>query len=263
MITLFGHGYIGQKIAEELSKQNITYQWLTHKNFPRAKTGVIINAAGYTGMPNVDTCEIKRQETMDGNVRFPLRLEFANPDSRIIHITSGCVYTGYKDGGWTEDDTPNFDFNNGSFYSGSKALFQNLMIPSLVEKSYLLRIRLPFGDTHNPKNYLTKLTNYEKLVDFENSISYINDVAKTAVYFSQELPETGIYNVCNTGTITTKQVADMMGLQKEWFTEEEFEAAVKAPRSNCNLSSEKLDKVIKLQSAESALEEAIWKLKND
>lgn len=260
MITLFGHGYIGTKIAEELSKRNVAYQWLSHKNFPRVKTGVIINAAGYTGMPNVDTCEIKKQETIEGNVNFPMRLEFANPHSRIIHITSGCVYTGYKEGGWTEYDRPNFDFSNGSFYSGSKALFQSLMIPTLVEKSYLLRIRLPFGDVDNSKNYLTKLKNYDKLVDFENSISYINDVATTAVYFAKELPEPGIYNVCNPGTVTTKQVADMMGLNKEWFTEEEFNAAVKAPRSNCNLSSVKLDEVIKLQTAESALEQAIWNL---
>jgi dTDP-4-dehydrorhamnose reductase len=261
VITLFGHGYIGQHIAAELDKQNIKYQWLSHKSFPVAKTGVIINAAGYTGVPNVDTCEIKKQETIDGNVMFPLRLEFANPYSRIIHITSGCVYTGYKEGGWTEYDRPNFDFNNGSFYSGSKALFQSLMIPELVEKSYLLRIRLPFGDQHTPKNYLTKLSKYDKLVDFENSVSYVNDVAKTAVFFSKNLPEPGIYNVCNPGTITTKQVADMMGLKKEWYTEEEFNAAVKAPRSNCNMSSEKLNSIFPIQDAVVALEQAIGKLK--
>ena len=109
---------------------------------------------------------------------------------------------------------------------------------------------------------MTKLTKYDKLVDFENSISYVNDVAATAVYFARYLPKPGIYNVCNPGTITTKQVADMMGLQKEWYTEEEFNQAVVAPRSNCNMSSDKLNRVFPIQSAESALKQAIGRLNN-
>jgi UDP-glucose 4,6-dehydratase len=261
MITLIGHGYIGQNIANELDNQNIKYQWLSHNNYLDAKSDVIINAAGYTGLPNVDTCEIKKQETIDGNVVFPLKLEYANPDSRIIHITSGCVYTGYKDGGWTEDDPPNFDFNNGSFYSGSKSLFQELMNPFL-EKSYLFRIRLPFGDYNTPKNYLTKLSKYDKLIDFENSVSYVNDVAAAAVFFAVTLPTPGIYNVCNPDTITTKQVANMMGLKKQWYTEQEFNDAVQAPRSNCNMSSTKLNSIFPIQNATTALKLAIGKLKN-
>lgn len=261
MITLIGHGYVGQHIAKELDKQNVKYEWLNHKKYLEAKGGVIINAAGYTGVPNVDTCEIKKQETIQGNVIFPMSLEAANPYSRIIHITSGCVYTGYKKGGWTEFDKPNFNFNNGSFYSGSKALFQDLMQP-YMDKSYLLRIRLPFGDQPSPKNYLTKLSQYSKLVDFENSVSYVNEVAQTAVYFARNLPSPGIYNVCNPGTITTKQVAEMLGLKKEWYTEEEFTQAVKAPRSNCNMSGLRLSEIYRLNDAVVALEQAIHRLKN-
>lgn len=260
MITLIGHGYVGKHIKKELENQKIHHEWITHDQPVPAGTTAIINAAGYTGSPNVDACEQHKQETINGNVVFPLQLEAANPFTPIVHITSGCVYTGYKDGGWTEDDAPNFDFNNGSFYSGSKALFQELMKPYL-DKSYLLRIRMPFGDEHEPKNIFTKLSNYQKLIDFENSFSYVVDVARVAVYFALNKPAGGIYNVCNPGSATTKQVADKLELDKEWFTKEEFKAATVAPRSNCVMNVEKLFSVFPIQHINDALDTAISRLR--
>jgi dTDP-4-dehydrorhamnose reductase len=259
MITLVGHGYVGQHIAKELRAQKIIFEWLSHNTKISSATKAIINAAGYTGTPNVDACELYKQSCIEGNVVFPMRLERDYPHTPIVHITSGCVYTGYKEGGWTEDDVPNFNFTNGSFYSASKALFQQLMQDN--RKSYLLRIRLPFGDEDHSKNFLTKLKTYKKLVDFENSISYVNDVAAAAVHFARHLPNPGIYNLCNPDTVTTKQVADMLGLQKQWFTEEEFNSAVTAPRSNCNMSTQKLQSVFPIQSSVSALNKAISKMK--
>jgi len=255
MIALIGHGYIGQHIAKELKAQGIVFDWFNHKSRIPSSALTIINAAGYTGSPNVDACEHNKQACIEGNVVFPMRLERDYPYTPIVHITSGCVYTGYTDGGWTEDDAPNFNFRNGSFYSASKALFQQLLNPNT--KSYLLRIRLPFGDEDHPKNYLTKLKTYQKLIDFENSISYVNDVAATAIHFARHLPKPGTYNVCNPGVVSTRQVADMMGLQKEWFTKEEFEAAVIAPRSNCNMSTAKLQNIFPIQSSTEALRKAI------
>lgn len=268
MITLIGHGYVGQHIHKELVSQGLNYEWISHKEFLSrhhygclSDSTAIINAAGYTGSPNVDACEEHKQECIDGNVIWPLQLEQLNPDVPIVHVSSGCVYTGYKKGGWTEEDPPNFDFNNGSFYSGSKALAQTLLKP-YMNKSYLLRIRLPFGDEPHPKNFLTKLVNYQKLIDFENALSYINDVAYAAVFFATNLPEPGIYNVGNPGTKTTRQCSDALGLDKEWFTEEEFIAATNAPRSNCNMNVEKLNKVLPVQHIDDALANAVRNLKN-
>lgn len=258
MITLIGHGYIGEHCDVELAEQKLAYHWITHKDPVPAGTSVIINAAGFTGSPNVDACETLRQETINGNVIFPLELEHQHRAIPIVHISSGCVYTGYKDGGWTEEDPPNFDFNNGSFYSGSKALAQELLTPFL-DKSYLLRIRMPFGLHRHPKNFLTKLEKYEKLIDFENSLSYTIDVAQVAVHFAVHRPKPGIYNVCNPGSSTTRQIANQMGLNKSWFTEDEFKQATQAPRSNCVLNTDKLQKVFPLQPIDSVLESVISK----
>ena len=260
MITLIGHGYVGRHIAQELNKQGVNYNWITHTD-PVPTSTTIINAAGYTGSPNVDACEDKSEETIEGNVTWPLMLEGMNPDTPIVHISSGCVYTGYTEGGWSELDPPNFGFGVGSVYSGSKEMFQSLVTPYL-SKSYLLRIRMPFGDTHDPRNLLTKFMNYPKLIDTHNSLSCIMDVARVAVYFAVRKPEPGIYNVCNPGSITTRDIADRMGLDKQWFTQQEFAAVTKAPRSNCTLNVDKLQRVYPIQSLDKALDFCIPRFKS-
>lgn len=260
MITLLGHGYIGQAICQELQQQGISYMWRSHKDDIAKETTVIINAAGYTGSPNVDACEQHKQETINGNVIFPVKLECDNTYIPIVHISSGCVYTGYKDGGWTEEDSPNFDFNTGSFYSGSKALGQEMLMP-YMNKSYLLRIRMPFGDQEHPKNFLTKMKRYDKLISYDNSLSYVPDVAAVAVHFATKLPKPGIYNVCNPGYSNARKIIEMMDIEKSWFTEEEFSKATVAPRSNCILNTDKLNSVFPIQSAEKALIQAIEKMK--
>lgn len=259
MITLIGHGYVGEHIAEELKRQNLTYAWIKHTDPVPIETSVIINAAGYTGSPNVDACETHKQETINGNVIFPLRLEEAHLNIPIVHISSGCVYTGYEKE-FTELDPPNFDFGNGSFYSGSKALEQEVLKPYL-SLSYLLRIRMPFGDQEHPKNFLTKMKKYNKLISFDNSLSYMPDVAAVAVHFATHLPEPGIYNVSNPGSSNAREIVSMMGIEKEFFTEEEFNQAVVAPRSNCVLNVDKLQAVFPIRPVKEALQQAIGNLK--
>ena len=221
----------------------------------------IINAAGYTGVPNVDACEVHKQDCIQGNVVFPMLLERNYPYTPIIHITSGCVYTGYKDGGWTEEDPPNFTFNNASFYSATKALNQETLKTYLRNKSYLLRIRMPFGPDNDDKNLLTKLSKYDKLVNFENSVSNVEEVAECAVWFAETRPRPGIYNAVNPGGIKTHQIAQMMGLVKSYYTEEEFKQAVIAPRSNCVLNTDKMQEVFKFRNATESLIDAIEKRK--
>lgn len=259
MITLIGHGYIGKAISKELHKQKILHSWIRHTDQIPYGTSAIINAAGFTGVPNVDQCEISKQETINGNVIFPVNLELNNKFIPIIHISSGCIYTGYKDGGWTEEDPPNFNFNNGSFYSGSKALGQEMLMP-FMHKSFLLRIRMPFGNEKDPKNLLTKLEKYDKLIDYENSLTFVEDVAKIATYFATDMNiEPGIYNVCNPGSLTTKQIANYLGLNKEWFTEQEFKNNTVAPRSNCVLNTDKLSKVFNIRDIHTVMEEVVKK----
>lgn len=249
MVTLLGHGYIGAAVAKELDKQSIPYSWQSHDNW-QPTGAAIINAAGYTGVPNVDACEVNKDECIRGNILHPLNVNMRAEGLPVVHVSSGCIYTGYEKE-WTEDDVPNFNFSNGSFYSGCKAMAEGLLRG--LPKTTILRVRMPLGVEKHPKNLITKLSQYESLIDQRQSVSFVDDVAKAAVFFSQNAAY-GVYNVVN-GALTIRQIADAMGWEKRWFTRDEFRGAVVAPRSECVLSSAKINSVFPLRSAEEVLEE--------
>jgi len=254
-LTLIGHGYIGTAIAKRLDSQGIGFVWYHHDEPWVACGGAIINAAGFTGSPNVDACEKRKADCLRGNVLWPLEVQRRSCGLPVIHISSGCVYNGYEKE-WAEEDPPNFDFTNGSFYSGSKALAQEALM-QYMNRSYMLRIRMPFDEKPHAKNYLTKLATYPKLIDVRNSLSRLSDVVDVALHFAFTKPKPGIYNVCNPGSTTTRDIATEMGLTKKWFTQEEFKKTVKAPRSNCVLDMRKLQKVFPIAPVSLALGETI------
>lgn len=252
MITLIGHGYIGTHIAKTLTN----FEWISHKETPNRNTSFIINATGFIGFPNADQCEVEKNTCIDANVVFPLKLERENKVP-IIHITSGCVYSGYPDGGYSEDDKPNFGFEEGSFYGGCKSLMQTLIEPYL-EKSYVFRIRLPFDDTTHFRNLLNKYERFEKLIDVENSITCIEDLQKCVNFFIKERPQFGMYNVVNKNTTTTKSIVDKMNIKKDWMTMEEYKTLSKSPRSNCSLSTKKIKSVYNMPDINEALNKTIY-----
>ena len=67
--------------------------------------------------------------------------------------------------------------------------------------------------------------------------------------------------MCNPGSTTTKNIAKMMNLEKEWYTPEEFTNSVVAPRSNCVLNTDKLMKVYPMPSLHDSLKDCIKKYK--
>ena len=256
-IVLVGHGYVGKYIAAELDNQSIHFIWTKHNEYIPFDADFIINAAGFTGVPNVDACEFRKADTVQGNINYPLYLE-RTFDCPVLHLTSGCVYTGYKDTGWTASDEPNFNWNNGSFYSATKAEFQKLWTEFKYDrKSYLLRLRMPFGPDNLDKNLLMKLYKYDKLVDFENSMTNLEELAEAVCHFVETEPAPGIYNAVNPGGIKTHQVAQMLGLVKPYFTADEWASAGLTPRSNCVLNTDKMQAVFKFRPIPESLIDAI------
>jgi len=283
MILLLGSsGYIGKEFNKQLFQNNIpvricsiptkelTYTYLELLHTASKLTG-IINCAGYTGKPNVDACENDKHNTIYGNVVVPelLSLFCRNHGLKFGHVSSGCIYTGRRPDGqpFTEVDRPNFSFeqNNCSFYSGTKALAEDV-IRQNWGNHYIWRLRIPFEEVHNPRNYLSKMLNYKKLLDAENSISNKYDFVKACVQsWSKNIPY-GTYNVTNTGFVTTKQVIEKM--QKtiakdkvfEFFDNEEdfYKTSAKTPRSNCVMSNKKLLSYgISMRTVDEALDDCL------
>ncbi|MBA3850463.1 MAG: dTDP-4-dehydrorhamnose reductase, partial [Opitutus sp.] len=137
---LGGSGYVGHAYQALLTRKGIPFRNLRRADFDytdparladllrREKPHFLINAAGYTGKPNVDACELHKHECLFGNAVLPGLIANACAEAGVPwgHVSSGCIFTGARaDGsGFTETDTPNFTFrtNNCSFYSGTKAL---------------------------------------------------------------------------------------------------------------------------------------------
>ncbi len=261
---LGGSGYVGHAYQALLTRKGIPFRNLRRAEVDytdrdtlrdailRDKPEFLINAAGYTGKPNVDACELHKYECLFGNAVVPGIIANACADTGVPwgHVSSGCIYTGARPdgGGFTEADTPNFTFrtNNCSFYSGTKALGEEVLAgkPNL----YTWRLRIPFNNIDNPRNYLTKLLRYQRLLEATNSISQLEEFcAATFACWEKRVPF-GTYNVTNPGQVTTHEVVEMIkqaGVSDKNFSffrdEGEFmHVAAKTPRSNCVMNSAKL-----------------------
>lgn len=276
---LGGSGYVGTAYQALLQRKGIPFRNLRRSDFDysnqseltellrREKPAFLINAAGYTGKPNVDACELHKTDCVMGNVVLPGIVAQACTDAGVPwgHVSSGCIYTGSRpDGtGFTEDDIPNFSFrtNNCSFYSGTKALGEEVL--ANFSNLYIWRLRIPFNNIDNPRNYLTKLLRYASLLEAENSISQLEEFVEATFACWEKRVPFGIYNITNPGFVTTRGVVDLIkktGVSDKNFhffkDEAQFMAiAAKTPRSNCTMNSNKLASVgIKMTEVHEAVE---------
>ena len=276
---LGGSGYVGSAYQALLQRKGLTFRNLRRADFDysdaaaltellrREKPEFLINAAGYTGKPNVDACELHKTECLFGNGVLPGLIAQACTAAGVPwgHVSSGCIYTGARPDGteFTETDTPNFTFrtNNCSYYSGTKALGEEVLADR--PDVYVWRLRIPFNEVDNPRNYLTKMQRYATLLDAANSISQLEEfVAATFACWEKRVPF-GIYNVTNPGQVTTREVVDLIrksGVSNKDFkffaNEAEFmRIAAKTPRSNCVMTSAKLAATgIKMTEVHEAIE---------
>jgi len=309
MILLLGaSGYIGQAFERELQRRGVPFRSLSRRQvdytqfetlrkfLSETKPSFLVNAAGYTGKPNVDACETARADTLQGNTLFPLTLAHACVVANVPwgHVSSGCIYAGAwvtengqrceeKDlmrpelrgllgsnrnaiTGFLEGDEPNFSFRRPpcSFYSGTKALAEEALAGA--SQAFVWRLRIPFDEIDNARNYLTKVQRYSKVYDNVNSLSHRGDFVRACLDLWERRAPFGTYNVTNPGFVTTRQVIERIEktLRPDrkfefWADDEEFyKVAAKTPRSNCVLDVSKLLATgVKLRSVEEALVDSL------
>jgi len=282
---LGGTGYVGQEFQAQLRARGIAYKNISRYSFDYNepdklynalsvdKPEFLINCAGYTGKPNVDACELDKANCLRGNAVLPGIIADACKKLNIPwgHVSSGCIYTSsghvWRSNGWTEEDKPNFTFRSKggcSWYSGTKGLGEEVLAD--YDNVYIWRLRIPFNNINNPRNYLSKLMNYNTLLDATNSLSDLNEFVSACLdSYLNKIPY-GIYNVTNPGKVTTKEVIELINKYKivdkefKFFKDEsEFmKVAAKTPRSNCVLDSSKtLSTGIKLTEVHEALDRAL------
>ncbi len=252
-----GDGWLAQRFHRDLENYGF-HSWLAMRSIDITDSCMVgkaldnlnpmfaINAAGKTGRPNIDWCECEahKEETWYSNVIGPLVLaeECAARNITLVHLSSGCIFDGAspRPGGFTEDDIP----NPVSFYAETKVEAEKV----LKEFNVLtLRLRMPVDGSPSPRNLITKLAGYPKVIDVENSITIIDGLVSAAARL-MHLGRIGVYNVVNPGSVKHRdilywyrEIVDPTHKYELILPEELLSLGLAtAGRSNCILSTDKL-----------------------
>jgi dTDP-4-dehydrorhamnose reductase len=308
ILVLGASGYVGRAFAGELRRRGCCFiplsrQAIDYTNFEllfdylrKIRPSFLINAAGCTGKPNADACELAREETLSANTLLPQTIARAclMTNTPWGHVSSASIYSGAKvliNGrmrveknlnrpelrqllaehpekffGFTEWDEPNFSFRCPpcNYYSGTKALAEEVIRG--VGRSYIWRAGMPFNELEEPRNFLWRIQRYGKVYDSVNSISHLGDFVRACLDIWERRAPFGIYNVTNPGAVTTRQVVKMVQriLRPDrrfefWKNDAEFyRHGAKAPRSGCILDGTKLlAGGVKMRPAKEALEDSL------
>jgi dTDP-4-dehydrorhamnose reductase len=236
-ILVIGRGWTGKKVIEELRNRGHTVTVSSHTIaltvLAQDTFDWVVNCAGVTGSPNVDACELNKSGTMEGNAVFPILLYHACKDRnvRLAHFSSGCIYTGNIA---DVNADPNYF---GSIYSVSKGVSDLY----LKDKAQVYRIRMPFTGVDEPKNYLTKILKYAKtgkLVNLgQNSLTDLDEAIKVACNLIESNAPNGPYNLVNSGSIDMQELVQLLGIDAEWYSLDDFSRDTTAGRSTCTIPS--------------------------
>lgn len=272
ILLLGSTGYLGQHVLArfpdaivpprtDIADRGAIAALLDHVN-PNA----VINCAGKTGRPNVDWCEDHKLETLTANVTGVLVLlqECVTRGIKLVHYGSGCIYRGDGDGeGFAEEDAPNF---SGSFYSRTKA-WSDQILREFPDDVLNLRLRMPFDGSDEPRNLISKLKGYARVLDEPNSMTNIPELIDVTARL-MEKGMSGTYNVVNPGALSPYRIMELYkeivdpSHSFERLTVQTLGEVVKAERSNCILSIKKLESVgIHMRPAEEAVRAALQEMK--
>lgn len=271
-VLIYGHaGWIGSQFIKLLENKECSFSLGTSRvdneidlasELVRVKpTHVIsfigrthgsINGKVYTTIDYLEQ-EGKLVENVRDNLFSPLLLAELCKRNNIhyTYLGTGCIFKyddehpfGEEQNGFTEQSMPNFF---GSSYSIVKGFTDRLM--ALYSDSTLnLRIRMPITGEKNGRNFITKITSYEKVCSVPNSMTVLPEMLPYVL----EMMERGIVgtiNLANPGLISHNEILEMyreiVDPSFKWknFTQEEQRAILAADRSNNFLDTTKLEQL--------------------
>ncbi len=219
-IVILGRGQIGSALRDALIEHQILY-WaedideLTSSEIESIKPDAIINAAGKT---DLKWCEENPRETFRCNIEAPTglyqRITAINKNSskkiRLLHFSSGCIW----DGPYDEDAnpfTPDHPARPAAYYSWTKAACDLLLLAESAENVAILRPRQVYSSLRSPRNTISKLNSYSRLVATPNSMSSMEIILKTVRHcISSKTDWNGIWNIYDKGITTPFEVGKIL-----------------------------------------------------
>ena len=269
-ILVYGSkGWIGSQFLEILNSNSVDYvvgvsrvddyQQLQKEVFSVKPTHIISFIGRTHGKINnviystIDYLEEKGKlyENVRDNLFGPVLISEVCRKNNIhyTYLGTGCIFK-YDEihefeseiNGFKEDSLPNFF---GSSYSIVKGFTDRLM--KLNNTNVLnLRIRMPINDTYNPRNFITKITNYEKVCSISNSMTVLPELLPLVLKMMNN-KLTGTINLTNPGLISHNEILEMFkeivdpDFKYTNFSLEEQSKILSSDRSNNFLDTQKLE----------------------
>ena len=271
-----GNGWIGQQFVEIATIQNIEHRVAVsrvdfdhmrdlEREMDEFAPTHIISLLGRTHGENFATIDYLEQpgklvENVRDNLMAPIILAQLCAD-RGIHYTylgTGCIFNSVYDEhddcvqAFKETDAPNFF---GSSYSIVKGMTDRFMAwrhghghGQGTAPVLNLRIRMPIVGEDHPRNFITKITQYEKVCSIPNSMSVLPELLPMALELMKNR-HVGTLNFTNPGVIRHNEI---LALYKEhvdpafeWrnFTLAEQDAVLASKRSNNCLDTQELQRL--------------------
>jgi 3,5-epimerase/4-reductase len=215
----------------------------------------------------------KVYENVRDNLFSPMVLSlFAKKyDFHFTYLGTGCIFQfdekhpfGEEKNGFNEESKPNFF---GSSYSIVKGFTDQLM--HLVEDNVLnVRIRMPITDEFNKRNFITKITTYQKVCSVPNSMTVLNELIPIMVDMSMKKLK-GTVNLTNPGLISHNEILEMykeiVDPEFTWenFTIEEQNEILASGRSNNFLETFRLESLYPVKNIKDSIKDVLIQMKNN
>lgn len=271
-VLLYGHkGWIGNQLTRILKKKNINIIFGTSRvdNKEDVENEIItinpthiMSTIGRTHgkigdkvYTTIDYLEQKNKiyENVRDNLFSPMVLGLLckKYNIHLTYLGTGCIFKyddnhlfGKEINGFTEDSKPNF-FD--SSYSIVKGFTDELM--HMIEDNILnIRIRMPITSCNSSRNFISKITTYQKICSIPNSMTVLDELLPIMVDMAKK-NLTGTINLVNPGLISHNEILDMYkeiidpSFTYKNFTIEEQSEILAAGRSNNYLDTNKLEKL--------------------
>ena len=271
-LLIYGaNGWIGEQFCDYLTSKNISYYRgkARIENNDELENEILDiqpnNIIGFTGRTHgkigdkifstIDYLEQdgKLYDNIRDNLYGPINLSFICQKLSIhyTYLGTGCIFEydekhswGKEENGFTEDSEPNFV---GSSYSIVKG-FTDRIIKNFKNNVLNLRIRMPINSQNNPRNFITKITNYQKICSIPNSMTVLPDFFPIILDMIHN-KTTGTLNLTNPGLISHNDILEMYkdivdpNFTWENFDIEEQNSILDSKRSNNYLDTKKIEEL--------------------
>ncbi|MEI8134138.1 MAG: sugar nucleotide-binding protein [bacterium] len=270
-IIIIGRGQVGTAMRDALAEHEVLH-WtkdideLFADNILSFAPNAIINAAGKT---DLKWCEENPRETFRCNVEAPVMLyqriseinSSAQKPIRYLHFSSGCIWDGPYDSSG-KPFTPQSPARPAAYYSWTKAASDLLLLNEDPSHVAILRPRQVYSSLRSPRNTISKLNSYPRLVTTPNSMSSMEVIIKTVKHCLVNDDWTGIWNIYDAGIITPFEVGKMLaeaGLREmpAPLEKSELDTFHKPKRVDTVLYDERFERLIKPEPIEIVMRRTI------